>query len=233
MRVGALFSGGKDSTYAAQLMAQKNELVCLITLFPKSQMSYMFHYPNIRWTQLQAEAMGLPQVCEDTQGVKEEELTDLERAIRNATSNYRLDAVCTGALASVYQRSRVEKICDDLAIKCLSPLWGVEPEKHLRRLIEGGFVVMIVSVSAMGLTQDWLGRVLDRIAVDELVALSKKYRFHAGLEGGEGETFVLDAPSFKKKIAVRSAKKQWDGDSGTFEIMDATLVPKLRKEPGA
>ena len=55
MRVGVLFSGGKDSTYAAYLARQRgDELSCLITLSPVKSDSYMFHFPNIRWTSMQA-----------------------------------------------------------------------------------------------------------------------------------------------------------------------------------
>jgi ABC transporter with metal-binding/Fe-S-binding domain ATP-binding protein len=234
MRIGALFSGGKDSTYAAFLESKRHELACLITVFPKSDMSYMFHYPDLRWTRLQAEALGVPQLTEETAGVKEEELADLARAIQRAKTEYRLEGICTGALASVYQKTRVERICADLGLACLSPLWGVEPETHLRRLVEEGFVAMVVGVSAMGLTQEWLGRTLDTKAVDQLIGLAKRFRFHAGLEGGEGETFVLDAPSFSKKIEVRSGERRWRGDSGFYEITEAVLVPKpTPRGPGA
>ena len=191
-------------------------------------MSYMFHFPDLMWTRLQAEAMGVPQLTEQTPGAKEEELSDLTRAIRRAKAEYGIEGICTGALASVYQKSRVEKICSSLDLECISPLWGVEPEAHLRRLVAEGFAAMVVGVSALGLTQDWLGRVLDAKAVDELVALGKKFRFHAGLEGGEGETFVLDAPSFARRVEVRSGLLHWRGDSGYYEITDAALVPKPR-----
>ena len=197
-------------------------------------MSFMFHFPDLKWTSLQAEAMGVPQLTATTEGVKEEELGDLLKAIGEAKSKYRLEGVYTGALASVYQKTRVERICGDLGLECVSPLWGVDPEAHLRRLVAEGFSVMVVSVSALGLDQGWLGRTLDEGSIDELVALGKKYRFHVGLEGGEGETFVLDAPSFSQRIEVRSAAKHWGGDSGYLEITDAALVPKFRqKAPGA
>ncbi|MGD1054985.1 MAG: diphthine--ammonia ligase, partial [Nitrososphaerales archaeon] len=132
------------------------------------------------------------------------------------------------AMASLYQRSRVEKVCKDLGLECISPLWGVDPERHLRRLVEDGFVVMVVSVSALGLDRRWLGRILDDTTIDELVALSRKFRFHPGLEGGEGETFVLDCPLFRASVLVEKAETRWKGDSGTFEILDARLVPKPR-----
>jgi len=230
MRIGALFSGGKDSAYAAYLESKRHDLACLMTLFPRSETSYMFHFPNLKWTRLQAKAMGVPQLTEETPGAKEEELKDLSRAIQRAKALYRLDGVCTGALASVYQKSRVERICADLGLQCISPLWGVDPEAHLRRLVDEGFAVIVVSVSALGLTKDWLGRILDRKAIDELVSLGRKYRFHVGLEGGEGETFVLDAPSFANRIEIRSGEKHWRGDSGVFEITDAVLVPKARRK---
>lgn len=186
----------------------------------------MFHFPNLGWTRLQSEAMGVPQVAAVTEGVKEEELGDLRKALGEAKSRFGIEGLYTGALASVYQKTRVEKVCSDLGLKCVSPLWGLEPESYLRKLVIDGFSVIIVSVSALGLDQEWLGRLLDEKSIGELVALGKKYRFHAGLEGGEGETFVLDAPSFSKRIEVLASAKHWRGDSGYLEITDARLVAK-------
>ena len=196
-------------------------------------MSYMFHFPNLKWTALQAESIGVPLLTEETEGVKEEELADLERALANAKSKFGLEGIYTGALASVYQKTRVEKVCGRLSLKCISPLWGADPDAHLRRLVEEGFAVIVVSVSALGLDQTWLGRKLDRSSIDELVALAKKFRFHVGLEGGEGETFVLDAPFFSKRIEILASEKHWKGDSGYLEITDAALVPKATREGAA
>jgi diphthine-ammonia ligase len=186
----------------------------------------MFHYPDLNWTRLQAEAIGIPQLTQETPGFKEEELEDLAGAIRRAKEVYELDGVFTGALASVYQKSRVEKICKDLDLKCISPLWGANPEQHLRRLVNNGFITMMVSVSALGLDRTWLGRILDAATIDELVALSRRFGFHPGLEGGEGETFVLDCPLFRSAVQVGRAETHWKGDSGTYEILEARLVPK-------
>ncbi|HEV2139331.1 MAG TPA: diphthine--ammonia ligase [Nitrososphaerales archaeon] len=226
MKVAALFSGGKDSTYAAWLASKKDELACLVTLFPKSDMSFMFHYPDLEWTSLQAEAIGVPQLTGDTEGVKEEELADLESTLARAKSGFGLEGIYTGALASVYQKTRVERVCKNLGLECLSPLWRVDPEAHLRRLVKDGFVAMVVSVSALGLGESWLGRILDGQAVDELVALGARFRFNVGLEGGEGETFVLDCPLFTKRVEVRESTKHWRGDSGYLQISKARLVPK-------
>jgi len=189
-------------------------------------MSFMFHYPDLEWTSLQAEAIGVPQLTGKTEGVKEEELRDLEKTLASAKSKFGLEGIYTGALASMYQKSRVERVCKNLGLQCISPLWGVDPEAHLRRLVKDGFVAMVISVSALGLDQSWLGRILDGQAVDELVALGAKFRFNVGLEGGEGETFVLDCPLFKKRVEVQEATKHWRGDSGYLQISKASLVPK-------
>jgi len=229
MKVGTLFSGGKDSTYAACLASKRDQLACLITVFPESEMSYMFHFPNLKWTALQAEAAGVPQWVGRTAGVKEEELSDLRAVMESAKERFGLEGIYTGALASVYQKSRVESICSELGLECVSPFWGVDPEKHLRSLLREGFVVQVVSVSALGLDESWLGRTLDEKAVEDLVSLGAKYRFHIGLEGGEGETFVLDCPLFSKRIEVVSSQKHWRGDSGYLEITEARLAPKLTR----
>ena len=175
---------------------------------------------------MQAEAMGVPQLTGNTEGVKEEELSDLEKTLASAKSKFGLEGIYTGALASVYQKSRVERVCKNLGLECLSPLWGVDPETHLRRLVKDGFVAMVVSVSALGLDQSWLGRILDGQAVGELVALGAKFKFNVGLEGGEGETFVLDCPLFTKRVEVQGSTKHWRGDSGYLQISKARLVSK-------
>jgi diphthine-ammonia ligase len=227
LKIGVLFSGGKDSTYAAYLVRERgDELACVITLSPAVSDSYMFHYPNITWTAMQAEAMHLPQVKLETKGVKEEELADLRRAIETARRDYSIEAVCTGALASVYQKSRIERICDELGVKALSPLWQIDPISHLTNIVANGFEVIMTGVAALGLDESWLGRALDYDAIRDLSELHAKYGVNPGLEGGEGETFVLDCPLFDRRIRVVSSSKHWKGDAGYLEILDARLVAK-------
>jgi diphthine-ammonia ligase len=227
MKAGVLFSGGKDSTYAAYLARKGgDELACLITLSPTRLDSYMFHYPNIRWTALQAEAMHLPQVTLETKGVKEEELADLKKAVEAAKRDYSIEGVYTGALASVYQKSRVERICDELNVKAVSPLWQIDPISHLNNIVAAGFEVIMTGVAALGLDESWLGRALDKDAIRDLARLHAKYGVNPGLEGGEGETFVLDCPLFDRRIDMTSSRKHWKRDAGYLEIIDARLVAK-------
>jgi len=168
----------------------------------------------------------LPQLTLETEALKEEELDDLRIALRSAKEEYFIEGVYTGALASVYQKSRVERICGELDLKCISPMWGIDPLSYLLSLIKSEFSVMITSVAAMGLDERWLGRMLDQRMVNELAELHTKYGLNPALEGGEGETFVLDCPLFEKRIEILSSEKHWNGVSGYFEFLDARLVEK-------
>lgn len=227
MKAGVLFSGGKDSTYAAYLARRGgDEVCCLITLSPARSDSYMFHYPNIRWTATQAQTMLIPQITLETEGVKEEELVDLKRAIELAKRDYSIERVYTGALASVYQKSRVERVCRELSVEAVSPLWHVDPITHLTNIVASHFIVIMTGVAALGFDENWLGRPLDGNAIDELARLHARYGVNPGLEGGEGETFVLDCPLFDRRIEIVSSRKHWSGDAGYLEILDARLVRK-------
>ena len=161
MRLGVLFSGGKDSTLALHLAAEKEEVVCLITVVSKNKESYMFHTPNIDVTALQAEALGLPLVSVVTEGKKEEELADLEKAIAKAKEEFQIDGVVTGAVESVYQASRVQRICNHLDVWCFNPLWKHDQKVLLKTLVEKNFKVIISGIFAYPLTRRWLGKQID------------------------------------------------------------------------
>jgi ABC transporter with metal-binding/Fe-S-binding domain ATP-binding protein len=226
MKLGALFSGGKDSTYALLKACEKEEVVCLITVISKNKESYMFHTPNIEITQLQSEAIGLPLIQEVTEGKKEEELKDLEKAIKKAKEIFKIEGVVTGAVESVYQSKRIQKICDDIKISCINPLWKKDQEELLREVVSNKFKVIISGVFAYPLDEKWLGREIDEKAINELVELSKKYHISPSGEGGEIETTVLDAPFFKKKIEVLESAKEAKNNSGVYIIKKARLVGK-------
>ncbi|MEE9612131.1 MAG: TIGR00289 family protein [Desulfatiglandales bacterium] len=224
IRAGVLASGGKDSLYALYVASQNPDIdvTCMMTALPERKDSYMFHHPNAQLTSLQAEAMDIPLITKKTPGVKEEELFDLKAMIESAD----VDAVITGALASEYQRKRIEDICGGLGLNCISPLWARDPMELWEEELALGFEIIVTSVSAEGLDEKWLGRQVDRGTLEELSALSKKHRFHAGFEGGEAETFVLDMPLFKKKIKVLEASVEWDGVRGVYSIQKAKLIQK-------
>ncbi|MBI5697815.1 MAG: TIGR00289 family protein [Thaumarchaeota archaeon] len=226
MKLGVLFSGGKDSTYA--LFKTLKEAVCLISVISKNKESYMFHTPNIEITKLQAKAIGLPLIQKITEGRKEEELEDLKEVIEEAKEKFKIEGIVTGAVESVYQSSRVQKICDELSLKCINPLWKKDQEELLKEEIESGFEIIVTGVYAEGFDESWLGRSIDKKTLEELILLKEKFGINIVFEGGEAETLVVDCPLFKKRIRIIEAEKLWDEKtmSGTFVIKQARIVEK-------
>ncbi len=226
MKLGVLCSGGKDSWFACHLAMQKEEVACLISVRSRNEESYMFHTPNTHLVPLQAEAAGLPLVTVETEGIKEAELEDLSRAIRLAVEQYGIEGVVTGALLSVYQATRVQRICQDLDLWCFNPLWYVDPELYLKELITTGFRAIITGVFAAPFTADWLGREIDREAFSGLQQYVRSHRITLTGEGGEYETLVVDAPLFTKRLVILEAGKEYANFRGILRIKRAVLEAK-------
>jgi len=219
MKTGILLSGGKDSLYAAYLAKkEKHKLVCAISVFSQNKDSYMFHTPSITKVKKQTEVMGIPLLVQKTQGKKEIELKDLELAIKKAKSKYGIEAITTGALHSVYQASRIQKICDKLKIKCLNPLWHKNEISYLEELITNKFDIIITAVAAYPLDKSWLGRKIDKKFIEDVTKLKEKYKIHPAGEGGEFETFVLNCPLFMKPLKIKNSKISGEGYAWKMEI---------------
>ena len=217
MKLAVLFTGGKDSCYA--LHKALKDVVCLISIYSENEESYMYHTPNIEITKLQAKTIGLPLIVKKTKGKKEEELKELEGAIKEAIKKYKIEGVVTGAVESVYQGTRIQKICNKLDLWCFNPLWKKDQEELLREIIDLKFKVIISGVFAYPLDSTWLGKEIDEEMVDKLVELQKgRYKISPTGEGGEFESTVLDAPFFKKNIKIVDQETIDRVDSGVFNI---------------
>ncbi len=226
MRLAAIFSGGKDSTYATYLLTKKgHEIKYLVTIFPERQDSWMFHYPCIELTKLQAESIGIKHVIQKTSGEKENELEDLKKVLMKLKG--KIDGVVSGALASQYQKDRIDKICKEIGLKSLAPLWKKDQEELLKEE-SSLFDIIITGVAAEGFDESWLGRRIDEKTIEDLITLKKKFGINVAAEGGEFETFVLDGPMFKKRIEIRSFEKRWDKKTGSgyIDVKSARLVKK-------
>jgi ABC transporter with metal-binding/Fe-S-binding domain ATP-binding protein len=230
MDIAVLFSGGKDSCYTIMksIDASLNVKV-LLTLYPKSEDSWLFHHPCIRWTKLQAEAMNLQIAAYNIESEGEDEKLELSRHIQDVKNKFGIEGIAAGALASQYQRRRIEDITNDLGLEIYTPLWGLDPSKLLLEQLESGLEIIIVGTAALGLDSSWLGRRIDKNLAQELDHLKEKHGVNPAGEGGEYETFVIDGPLFQKKITIKRYHKTWKGDSGQVEIDVAELKEKTGK----
>jgi diphthine-ammonia ligase len=220
MRVAALFSGGKDSVFSLYIAQQYGwEVSSLVSILPQKPDSWMFHSINIHHTDLLAKALNIPLIKKETLGEKEKELDDLSSVLQNLD----IDGVISGAIASEYQRTRIEKICDRLRLKSFTPLWHKNQELLVRDQVHAGFHIMIVGVFAEGFDETWLGRTIDEETIKDLSNLHTTRGINIAGEGGEYETLVVSGPGFSKKIIIDEYEKEWNRDSGIFQVKKAHL----------
>lgn len=229
----ALFSGGKDSSYALHLARERGlPLGWLVTVHPPTD-AFLYHVPGTHLTALAAESIGLPLVEVDasTAGADvasgdataqgDAELEPLEAALEDLLADG-LQGVTVGAVESTFQHRRIEAMADRLGIEVFDPLWQRDPLSLLREMVGAGFEIVVVAVAARGLDEDWLGRTIDAAAIDDLAALEDQYGVHPMGEGGEYETVVTDGPHMARPLRYE-ASTEWDGTRGHLVFTDAWL----------
>ena len=223
MKAAVLFSGGKDSAYSAWWAQTQGWTVsALVSVVSENKDSYMYHVPNIKLAKLLAEAIELPYVEVRTKGEKEKELDDLKQALAKLKKEKGIACVIAGALASEYQKNRVEYICEEIGLKSFAPIWHKDQEKMLREQSEN-FELVFAGVYAHGFDEKWLGRRIDSKAITDLIALNKKYGVSIGGEGGEYESLTLNGPNFKRRVVIEEAETKWDGVRGEYLVVKARL----------
>lgn len=218
MKLGVLFSGGKDSAYAAYLASSEGySIACLISIQSKDPHSFMFHTPSISQVEKQAEVMGVPIVIKSTKGEKETELEDLKIAIEEAIAIHKIEGIVTGAVQSVYQATRIQKICNELGIECFNPLWQKDQIELLGDLLAARFKVIITGIAAHPLDESWLGIEIDQGFIDKIAKLYKDFGINPAGEGGEFESLVLDCPLFERPLTISKKKITGKGNSCSME----------------
>ena len=225
MKVAALFSGGKDSTYAiSQAKDEGHQVECLITIIPLSEDSMLLHFPNIRLTNLQSESMKIPHLTiESKYNDTELESKLIEKILSDAKIKFGIEDVVHGGILSEFQKKIFSKVCSNLDLKILSPLWNKDQKNYMNSLINSNFRFIIVSVTSSGLDDYWLGREITKDDLLKLEDLANKHGFNLNFEGGEAETLVINCPLFSYPIKIEKFKKIWDGYRGRFEILEANL----------
>ncbi|XP_010463925.1 PREDICTED: diphthine--ammonia ligase [Camelina sativa] len=220
MKVVALVSGGKDSCYAMMKCIQYgHEIVALANLLPVDDSvdeldSYMYQTVGHQIIVGYAECMNVPLFRRRIRGSSRHQklsyqmtlddevedmfvlLSEVKRQIPSIT------AVSSGAIASDYQRLRVESICSRLGLVSLAFLWKQDQTLLLQEMIANGIKAILVKVAAIGLDPSkHLGKDL-AFMEPYLLKLKEKYGSNVCGEGGEYETMTLDCPLFTNASIV-------------------------------
>ena len=93
MKLAALFSGGKDSTYSIYKAKQMgHDVKCLVTVFPKSSDSHLLHFPAIELTKLQSKTLKIPQITLTLDSDElEEEMNALLVLLEKAKQDFQIE----------------------------------------------------------------------------------------------------------------------------------------------
>ena len=231
----ALFSGGKDSSYALWLALERGLSVDrLVTVHPPEN-SHLYHVPATSLTALAGESIGIPVVdvrpeafdvdeTMDSSARGDAEIEPLEATLASlADEADGLAGIVVGAVESRYQHDRIASLAERLECDVFAPLWRRDPLSLLESMVADGFEILIVDVAAAGLDDSWLGRTIDEEAIDTLETLRAEYGVHPIGEGGEYESLVVDGPHMDRTLAIEY-ETVWDGTRGSIDVTDARLV---------
>lgn len=223
MRLASLFSGGKDSVFSMYVAVQSgHEVPYIVSISPINDSSWIFHVPNIDKVPVMAEAMDIKHILGTTDGTEEGDMAGLKEALYGLD----VDGVVLGSVWSDYQIDRVNRVCGELGLKVLAPMWRKDQNMMAREIVESGIKAKIIGYYAEGFGPEWLGRTIDNEAIKDLEQLNKKYGISVIGEGGEYETIVLDSPMHRYPLDIQGSDSTLGRNSGTLNV--TKLVPGSR-----
>ncbi len=203
MKAFISWSGGKDTSlafYRAKNLG-KVEIKYLLNMATEDGNRSRSHGIGSDLLRAQAEAIGLSIIQRKTSWKNYEE--EFKKAVYNLEKNG-IEAGIFGDIDLQEHRDWVERVCKEINIKPILPLWKEKRIKLLNEFIDVGFKAIIVATNSEFLDKDWLGREIDGSFIDDLKAL-----LNVDLCGERGEyhTFVYDGPIFKNTIEFTAGEK--------------------------
>jgi len=118
----------------------------------------------------------------------------------------------------------MHRICGELGIKPITPLWKRNPDQILAELVEKGFETIIVVVDSNYFGKEWLGRKIDYDFLEEVRKLNRNRSMHVA--GSTYHTLVTDGPLFQKKLEVTQSRKRYNNGYYVLDISKMDLVSK-------
>lgn len=192
------WSGGKDSCLACYRAMQSGyDIQYLLNFISKEHKRCCFHGVEADLLKLQAGSIGIPLVQKEVTADMQKYEKEFKEAVLELKARG-IGAMVFGDLYLPDHMNWVERVCGELAIKPVEPLWNLPPAKVLEEFVDAGFKAVIVSCQADKLGKEFIGRFLDKDMIGEF---ESRNVCPCG-ENGEFHTLVIDGPIFKKKIEI-------------------------------
>ena len=200
------WSGGKDSCFACyQALSEGYEISHLVNFISQEYKRVSFHGTEARLIQMQSQSLGIPVFQKETTP------DGYEREFKEAVRSLLHHGIKGMVFGDVYldeHKEWVERVCGELGIEAVEPLWGKSTEEILTGFIDAGFEAIVVGAQARLIDEEWLGRRVDR---DFMNYLKSKNVDLCG-ENGEYHTLVLNGSLFKRRIEVTESRTVRRGD---------------------
>ncbi len=225
MRVCCLFSGGKDSAYALHRMLLSGfEVPVLLTIRSEDPDSWLYHTPGLEASHLFKDLTGIHTEVVRSPSEKEKEQEVLTEALIDLKERFDLEAICSGALLSDFQRMKFSHAAMDAGMISYTPIWRKDGWKYMRELQEQGFSYMLVSYSSPGFSVEDLGTPVDDAMVSKFMKNARTWGSHPAFEGGEAETMILGGPLFPKRLEVTGNVEVKGEYNARFIIQEAKVL---------
>ncbi|MGA1821788.1 MAG: diphthine--ammonia ligase [Thermoplasmatota archaeon] len=225
MRVCCLFSGGKDSSYSLHRMLLSGfEVPVLLTVRSSDPDSWLYQTPGIEISHLFPDLTGIETEILDSPADRDREREVLTARLIDMKERFRLDAVCTGALLSDYQRMIFSHAAFDAGLISYTPIWRKDGIGYLNDLVGSGFEFILLSYSSEGFDPGDLGRIVDDEMKERFLDIAERWRSHPAFEGGEAETLVLSAPLYRKRLEIRGEVRIESEFRARYMIREARCV---------
>jgi len=149
--------------------------------------------------QLQRQAIGIPLLQKETtwDGYEQE----FKGAVRSLIPGG-VKGMVFGDICLEEHKDWAERVCRDLGIEAIEPLWGKSTKQILSSFIDKGFEAVIVSAKCELINEDWIGRRVDKAFVKYL----KRKNIEICGENGEYHTLVTNGPIFTRRIRLMESR---------------------------
>ena len=203
MKTFISWSGGKDTVLAFYKARQNQglEITCLLNMASLDGKHSRTHGVNSGLLRLQAQALGIPIIQ------RKASWTTYEEEFKKAVLDLKKGDIRAGVFGDIdleEHRQWVERVCKELDIKPIFPLWQRKREDVLGEFINAGFKALVVAVKTSFLGKEWLGRKIDEKFVEDISPLSN---IDLCGERGEYHSFVFDGPIFESPVKFTLGKK--------------------------
>ncbi len=193
-KVVVSWTGGKDGCFSCYKAISEGFDVSYLLNF-RDMKRRSSHEINPELLNAESEAIGIPIFQTGFQSYEQE----FKKAIRNLNeSGAGIEGAVFGHIET--HKDLVDRICGDLGIELLLPLWKQNSEQIITDFVDAGFEAIIVSAKADLFGEEWLGRHIDKKFVSDL------HNYNNAIdpcgENGEFHTFVTDGPMFKNKLRI-------------------------------